>query len=415
MTNYMPFSALVSFLGLLLLPMVVPLAATRDWRIFTVTMTLVYFIFSAVVYDPSSLFDLAFYRRDGNFFVTFGGLLLLLVFGGPSNAETWATALLLATAAIYGVFFAIWLATGLTPREDWTFVPYSQFNPLFYSNNAAGGFLAVLSAVGLGLAWARRSVPLLCASVLLILFCVFSASRGSLLGLFCGLVIFAITERAGIVLVPSLLVATFSILSLLIGLAMAFLSEFDISQTESYLRFLLYLDDGFVDEKTANVLIRTHFLFPLAASLGLQSPLFGLGFGSFDDRPYNIVQIVPYLIAVNRPAEILHTDSHAHNTFLHVFAELGLFGLCATTFFFAALINLTRDIRERGLRFGLQIAFWTLITSSITEHRAFTPSNALPFVLLLGLALGGRFAARFAWSALSGGAIGGQSADQRAR
>lgn len=390
-TNYVPVAALMPALGLLLLPITIPLVHTRDWRLFTILITVVYFLVAAATYDFFSLLDPNFYRRDGNFFVSFGGLLALLIFGRPCDAERLSIRFIFFVVIIYSTFFTFWFITGYTLRPEWQLTQYRDFNPLFYANNACGGFLAIMCAVTIGIAASRRSLFLSLTSALLFIFCFFTASRGSILGLAFGIVATLILNSTTRVLAPSLLVLSLALLSFITGLAMAFATNFDVSITEENARLILYLDEGFFDEKTANVLIRTHILFPLAVSLASESPIFGLGFGSFDDRPYNIVTIINGLIALNRPNEILHTDSHAHNTFLHVFAELGVIGLILITAFFAAIINLTKSVPQQGLRLGLMIAFWSLLGSSLTEHRAFTPSNALPIVLLLGMALGGRY------------------------
>ena len=55
------------------------------------------------------------------------------------------------------------------------------------------------------------------------------------------------------------------------------------------------------------------------------SPIFGLGFGSFDDQ---IPSVVDYFGLFGQASGAVrnHTDSHAHNSYLNLLAELGIVG-----------------------------------------------------------------------------------------
>jgi O-antigen ligase len=115
------------------------------------------------------------------------------------------------------------------------------------------------------------------------------------------------------------------------------------------------------------------------------SPFIGTGFGSFDDIPFKGAEIAP-LMGFNAQAGKVFSDAHAHNSYLHLLAEQGLVGLGLFVAFWISLFRYLRlpssyPITQRFLL----IAFFVLTFASFTEHRIATPSNVLPFSLMLGI------------------------------
>ena len=105
---------------------------------------------------------------------------------------------------------------------------------------------------------------------------------------------------------------------------------------------------------------RIFHYYPLATSLFHDNLLFGIGFGKFDDIDNLIV----------------HTDAHAHNSLLHVLAELGLIG-------FLLLIILLYKILgglNKNSRHHFKFIFIPFLYSGISEN-TFTSPVAFTLVM----------------------------------
>lgn len=384
-TNLIPLA--ICFVALAPL---VPYALVKNTTIPRVVVALLamyaYFLASVLSYAPSSLLSAAFYRRDGNVFTTF----LPVVIGGLLYIPVDVPQLLrrfVQWATLCDLFFIlVFVATGGTifVREP------GVYHFLFEAHNAAGGYLATVTAVALGVfVGGRRTlislIPVLVNAVGLAL----TASRGSIVALaVAALFVLAVKER----LIKTMIAAL--VLTMAVVLFYAYPAWLASGQPVGYLN-----DPGAifgatdVGARDANVLDRVLFLWPRAFDLFLRSPIVGTGFGSYNDLPYHFSGI-RYLFTYNRPAAPIFDSAHAHNTYLHVLAETGIVG-------FGLLMLLLREIWRAidGLeppivRIALKIAFWTAVLASMTEHRLFTPSEMLPFTILLGLAL-----ARGRWEA----------------
>jgi len=128
---------------------------------------------------------------------------------------------------------------------------------------------------------------------------------------------------------------------------------------------------------------RVFELWPCAIKLSLSSPFFGTGFGSFNDSPYHL-EGINHVLAYNVPTVIYDSDAHAHHSFLHILAETGLFGLVLVCLWLRSIY--TYLIKKNDVvALALLGMFWCLIFSSFTEHRLFTPSQMLPFTIILGI------------------------------
>jgi O-antigen ligase len=141
-----------------------------------------------------------------------------------------------------------------------------------------------------------------------------------------------------------------------------------------------------IGSKDANVLQRVLYLWPRAVYLFLESPIFGTGYGSYNDIPYEI-RGVPYVVAFNDPSEVIYSSAHAHNTYLHVLAETGLVGLGLLTVMLVTMRKSFDSMGPPSVQLGFKLAFWVAVFSSMTEHRLFTPAQMLPFTILYGMAL----------------------------
>jgi O-antigen ligase len=153
------------------------------------------------------------------------------------------------------------------------------------------------------------------------------------------------------------------------------------------------------DAKTANLDIRYEWLWPRALAYFRQSPIVGMGFGSFDDQIRNVVS---YFGVLGVPSDIIveHSDSHAHNSYLNFLAETGVVGLALMLGFYWKLVKWSQDgaarsaLVEGGRNFAafrfVEISSVCLLVMAATEHRLVSPSNVLILSLVISLLLASR-------------------------
>ncbi|ERK09827.1 O-antigen polymerase [Serratia fonticola AU-P3(3)] len=331
-----------------------------------------YIIMSTLYYDPASFLDFDFYRRDGNFFISY---LVLFVFvfmpiGFNINIDS-------AIKYAFTLFFVVSLfAYAFIPPEEGGVQHF-----LFVSHNAAGGFYSVVCAIAVGLYLSRRSLIYLFYALAFFFFLYASNSRGSILAILCavGYGLFRF-KRPGLVLSIFILFQFIIVLDtypiwVSTGKVMSENANFTISQNVDFQRAGTFID-------------RLYYLWPRAFDNFIHSPIFGIGFGSFDDLYYKYIDVVPYLFTIKDGAVLRHTDAHAHNSTFTILAELGIVGYILFILLFAQINKKISGMKEydEGLSIALNLAFWTCIFSSATEHRITTPTQMIPFFIVFGIA-----------------------------
>ncbi len=334
-----------------------------------------YFLFDALMYAPLALLDAEFYRWDGNVFVTFLPVLLGGVIALEVNAEgvlrgfvVWATMVNVVCLIIYG-------ATGGTIL----FVEEGVYHFLFVAHNAAGGYLAMICAFSLGILNTSKQKMFWGAVVLSnFLGLYLTASRGSIVALFLAIIfVYGLRERYLKLMILTMVVGTIVTLSYTYPIWVDAGKPFVVADVST---------SGEISGRDANVLDRVLFLWPRAADLFLQSPVFGTGFGSFNDTPYHLVGL-PHVLMANQPDQFTFSSAHAHNSYLHIVAETGLVGLLLVGYLLSMMRQSIKGIGSDQLRVSLLLSFWVAVFSSMTEHRLFTPAQMLPFTILLGVTL----------------------------
>ncbi|NVH73379.1 O-antigen ligase family protein [Paraburkholderia sp. JPY432] len=382
-TNFVPLSA-IGFVPLLLLA----------WRFYgrtypafitPLTAFTVLAIISTLLYDPQSFLEFEFYRRDGNFFISY-----LPIFAGCVYAHRWDMNKVLRSLFIFAVvinlpMYAYYIATnGLFS----IFIhPNDTFGSYFIARNAAGGFLAMLFCLGVACYLQKRS-----KLIIALLFCttlmLFSTySRGSLLGAVAVLPYLYFGRKRWILgtLIAVLLIAS------------AAIAIYHTQPNVDYMGYTFAIHAN--DAKVNNLNIRYEWLWPRALAYFVQSPLVGLGFGSFDDHIGSLTSYF-HLFAVPSDIVIEHSDSHAHNSYLNILAELGVVGLTLILAFFWKLVEWSKQgaayaaLVEGGRHFAafrfVEISSVCLLVMSATEHRLVTPSNVLILSLVISLLLAAR-------------------------
>tara|TARA_R110002049_G_scaffold27321_2_gene94021 strand:+ start:98918 stop:100297 length:1380 start_codon:yes stop_codon:yes gene_type:complete len=367
-TNYVPVSALL----FVLLP-VYPFLSQKFQGSFDLAMLSLTacFLFSAVVLDPKSIVDYEFFRRDGNVFVSWAPLLLLSRVQYRIDVARILRWFVVVSAVMCSGLIVAWKLGQLRPGS-------SEFFHLFYAHNAAGGFLAIACGFSLALVhrqnrmWLWAFAPLLAGLVL-------TNSRGSILGF--GLAV------AMVYLVPKrltwlvVLVAALSSVAVLHHGYSKSKGIVDYSDAETW---NTSAELGLGRQHT--ILGRVYGLWPRGIRTWAKSPIVGTGFGSFNDAPHHYSGWNGVLMWSQGPK--IHSDGHAHHSYVHVLAETGVVGLALLVWFLSCIYKKILDAAgSPTVRAGLLLGFWTLVFASFTEHRIVTPSNVLPFTLMLGLML----------------------------
>ncbi len=341
-------------------------------------------LLSTLYYNPDSFLEFDFYRHDGNFFISYAPIL-----AGCVYVHRWDLNKVLRRfycfAVLINVPFYLWYVaqTGLLTILRH---PSETFGSYFIARNAAGGFLAILLCLGMACYSMKRSRSMLAlmAANALMLFSTYS--RGSMLGILVLLpyVVFGRKRWMLATMIAGIIAASLAI------------AAYHTHGSTDYMGYQFSIENA--DEKVANLDIRYEWLWPRALAYFRQSPIFGMGFGSFDDQ---ISLVVNYFGLFGRAIGITanHTDSHAHNSYLNILAELGIVGLMLMLTFYWRLVGWCQRgawaaMREGGRNFiafrFVELASVCLLVMSATEHRLTTPSNMLPIALVISLLLASR-------------------------
>lgn len=331
-----------------------------------------YILISILFYDKSSLFNFDFYRRDGNFFITYLIFFSIVMLGYTRDPrkDLFLCFSIISFVSFFGFIFG---------HNEGNLVHFF----LFESHNAAGGFYGVISAICLGFYLENKSKKYLFLSLIFTFFLLMTDSRGTVIALFLTfLYYFFIRFRFPLTVFVCfitsqvfLVIFTYSIW-IREGKFISDESTFDGSITLSGI------------QRGGTIIDRTLYLWPRAIDNFLHSPLFGIGFGSYDDLGYSYNTILPF-ISEKINQTIRHTDAHAHNSYFTILAELGVVGFILFFIFFYYIYKEICKIEfwAKDLSLALKFAFWVCIFSSATEHRLTTPSQMIPFLIILALAL----------------------------
>nr|WP_244257808.1 O-antigen ligase family protein [Paraburkholderia phymatum] len=349
------------------------------------TALTLFIVVSTLLYDPRSLTEFEFYRRDGNFFISYAP-----IFAGCVYSHRWDMNKMLRAFFVFAVLinippYMLYLAqNGLLAIFK---NPGDSFGSFFIARNAAGGFLAMMFCLGVACYLQRRSKIMLLLIGLNGLMLFSTYSRGSLLGALAILPYLYFGRKR-------LILASLMSCLVVASLAMAF---YHLRGNVDYMGYPFSIQNA--DAKVANLDIRYEWLWPRALTYFRQSPIVGMGFGSFDDT---IRHVASYFGVFSVPSDIVieHSDSHAHNSYLNFLAELGVVGLALVLSFFWKLITWSQNgaaraaLVEHGQNFTayrfIELSCVCLLVMAATEHRLVAPSNVLILSLVISLLLASR-------------------------
>lgn len=332
---------------------------------FYVFLFLTYVALSTLFYDPNSFTKFEYYRYDGNVWISLTPVFIGLVLGKYIGSD-YLSKFSFVALFIYTTVFMYWLLT-----KGCSFGGDCSFPGLFQARNATGGFLSVIITILLVMWVHSRQKRYAFGFILGLIILSATFSRGSLLGVILAAAVFYLFIRRrmliDIMLIVLLLIISFSV-------AVYFYNPlFDYSSYEIVIDSYV---DSTLDTKSKNIAIRAYFLWPKVIEIFINNPIFGAGFGSFND-------------VFKMSGVKVYSSSHAHNTFLHVLAEQGVVGLLLLFFIIGSFRNLWLKYRQFDLIFfdSVYFAFLAVLLASFTEHRLFAPASMLIVSTMIGMFL----------------------------
>ena len=349
-TNYLYFSA-ISSLSILF---VVVVYDHKKIKVSKLTIVLflffIYCFISAMIVNPKQLLDFQFYRHDGNLFITFAPLLILSMCHIKFNV--WK--IIKYFVSISTVFNTICIVLFLIRRTN------PEYSFMFYAHNAAGGFLSILVIANLFLFFKikknERFIYFI-FFVINIIGLVLTNSRGSIIPLFAAFFIYYLMRKTKSFKEKGKSNLFFNFLDI-IAFSCVLLGFLTISMYISTVRSndvltnwdAYVLPNEFVGSKFSSILgifnrswtmiNRLYYLWPKAMALFSKSPIFGTGFGSFNDNSLSFSGISG-IISFSNSDIYLNGSNHAHNSYLHFLAEIGIIGF---VLFMILLYEIRKDI-----------------------------------------------------------------------
>jgi O-antigen ligase len=387
MTNKIPLSAFASAFALLIVPFlnlkekfIIPKFL---WFLYIFTF---YIIINVALFNFSSLYSYKFYRYDGNFFISYLPLLIYPLFCAKFNIEKILKIFLYFSCITTLIFYVIFF---IKTKGGVLFNPSAQgntFKIIFESSNAGGGFYSIIFPLALSFFLKERKKIYIMLGLLILMFLWGTSSRGSILGLILGCLFFYLYKNGRIIYIKLIFIIIIITQCIIISYTYPYYLNYLKNSNRSITIKDYYEAEG---TKENNIYLRAYENWPRAVYLFLKSPLFGTGFGSVNDKPFNLEGINGVML-INNSKNKTFDSSHAHNSYLHFLAENGIVGFTLFLLFwihlFKYIINLKKYIPKTIYTF-LIINFFNLTIMSFTEHRITTPSNVLPFVLILVLSL----------------------------
>jgi O-antigen ligase len=394
MTNIIFISPFPSLVALLILVPVLILKKEQAVPKFVLWLYLFFFIcvLSTLFYYAPSFASYEFYRYDGNFIISYLPLLVFPFLSFKIEVEKVLKRFVYFSIAVNLAFYLVYFIKSgggvlIRPTEEG-----NVFNPFFKATNASGGFYSILASLVLTFYLESKKKVYLLLLFFVLLFLWGSTSRGSVLGLVLGISFYYLYKKGKKWLIVSGILLIIAVQAIIVYNTYPYyeaylLDSADIGEDTGAFLSNTY---GGQDTKEANVYIRAFDTWPRGTALFLNSPLIGSGFGSVNDLPIKLNSGLPSLLSFNGSKNHLYNDSHAHHSFLHFLAEVGIIGLIVFLTFWNKLFSFIKSNSTRipsSVKSFLMIAMFNLVIMSFTEHRITTPSNVLPFVIILCIAV----------------------------
>jgi len=334
----------------------------------------------------ANFFSYKFLRYDGNFFFCY---ILFFVFAIPFidyfkglNLYFMVIFTIFSIFAIFGIVEYFLGFTKIMIHNDGTSAG-NMFTALNFAHNATGSVYAVVSLFALIFFLNEPKKKLKFIYSIILLICLtglfLTKSRGSYVGFAVGaLFLFWMNFRS---------IKKFLITIIIFIIPISVL----IIVTKTYNRFLeLFKITGTVSVRF-NLWEKAWYLFS-------KSPIFGIGFGRFNDidsSNYYRLKGYPGILSLYTDKNYLFNSSHAHNSYLQFLAETGIVGLGLLILFWILCFriiykayNFSNNIYYKRIHLCTLTGIITLFILSFTENYMSSTTIMICISMLTSLSLG---------------------------
>lgn len=383
-----------------------------DVVVWLVLVNVIYWLLSGLIFGGIRLPDFAspkFYNGDGRIFISLMPLVLYCLW---SMRLEELTGIVRTVAAVACATLAIYLIWSVTHTRLFSGQGHAdEFHGLLTSHTGAGTFFGSLFVFTLLYGYWRRDYRLISLGLLLIAPVIATGSREALVGilgvlvwlilvklrrfgLFIGAAVFLVISFA---MLPVISEKTYNRMADVVSVEFALTV---IDQAESAAGKNWQTGDWIPGEDVENLeegdvtsLVRV-LLWTYAAKKILDSPLLGMGWGRFNDRNVDIVEL-PGIGAFAMDGRKVFSTSNAHNSYFHIGSESGLIGI---VLFFGMWIYIYLRLGEliSGFRVFPQVSAFGLAAQglivfaagcALTGHAFGAPSSMIILTLLCGAGL----------------------------
>lgn len=402
-------------LGVLLSAGMVYTSIARNIEIDTVGIVLLanvlYWLASAFAVDSidiSSFLNPKFFNGEGRIFLSLLPLLALcFVSVGTREFQSTIWQLHLIAASSLGLFL-IWVVTGTSMLSGPGHA--DEFHGFLSSHTGSGTFFGAVAVFFIVFSAEKKSSRLLLLSLPLLAPSFAAGSREAMLGAMAALawywglrrprlrVLFAIA-LAGILLVPLAGTMSTKTYNRTIGIVSWSTVESLVDQAKYGIRSDWKVGDWTAEGGSENLesgdvttLVRI-MLWVYASKRFLDSPVFGMGWGRFNDLHLSFLDAAP-LLAVGAEGEQVFSTTSAHNSYFQLLAESGLIGLAL---YLALWIMLYRRCAKAVDLFPMRTvsAYYVacqgliiyILVCALTGHALASPSVMVPVVTIVGVGI----------------------------
>jgi len=353
-----------------------------------IIITYFYFILSyfSTGQTIANFFSYKFLRYDGNFFFCY---ILFFVFAIPfidyfKELKLYFK-IIFITFSLFAIFGIIEYFLGFTKimiHNDGT-TAGNMFTALNFAHNATGSVYSVVSLFALIFFLNEPEKKLKFIYSILLVICLvglfLTKSRGSYVGFAVGaLYLFWMNYR--------------SIKKFLITVAIFLVPvSILIFVTKTYNRFLELF------QVTGTVSVRFN-LWKKALYLFSKSPIFGVGYGRFNDIEsfnYNRIKGYPGIFSLYTDQNYFFNSSHAHNSYLQFLAETGIVGLGLLILFWILCYrivykayNFSNNIYYKRIYLCALASIIALFALSFTENYMSSTTIMICISMIISLSLG---------------------------
>ena len=390
--NKYPYFAIASFLIILILAIIFVLYFKRITSqhaellgiliIIYLYLILSYFISNQGI---GNFLSYQFFRYDGNFFFAYIPFFALAVpYFNYKNAIKFYINILFITFSLFSIFGLYGFVTG---NNFMGMIEGTRDRGLMYlalnsAHNATGSVFAAVSIISLVFTLrtkGKKRIYYLIVFLLVLGGLLITKSRGSYIGFATGFTVimwyYFRSWKKYLIMLASLIIAGVPAL---------------------YFSGLVNNMPDFFDFTSGTSAVRLN-LWDKALYLFSQSPIFGTGFARYNDAGYENIRLVgiKQVFAFFIEPKFDYSSAHAHNSYLHFLAEIGILGLALFLFFWVLCyiklfkgFKYIRDSFSKNIFISGMGVIAVLFGLSLTEHYFTSPTIIMCLAVFISLAIG---------------------------